>query len=210
MGWRYLQSQCLGRVCKVNMNEVGWSQSTWDEPLNSVRWWTNAWGKVRSLWHETWKMKKKEDEKMNQVRWTVLFGESCVKTNGVSISPESPVSPSHNLLHIFLAGIYECVIHLRGYPFLNEPCEITYSARACDWDWTLSQVDWLLYVIIVAHLKFDEMLTMSLQATTEQDGHTWPLIRNKELGDRFVDPWQPLNPQVKLRSAATVLLELKG
>lgn len=28
-------------------------------------------------------------------------------------------------------GIYECVIHLRGYPFLNEPCEITYSARAC-------------------------------------------------------------------------------
>lgn len=54
------------------------------------------------------------------------------------------------------------------------------------------------------------MLTMSLQATTEQDGHTWPLIRNKELGDRFVDPWQPLNPQLKLRSAATVLLELKG
>ncbi|CAL1131702.1 unnamed protein product [Cladocopium goreaui] len=33
---------------------------------------------------------------------------------------------------IFNHSIYECVIHLRRYPFLNEPCEITYSARACD------------------------------------------------------------------------------
>ena len=33
---------------------------------------------------------------------------------------------------LFSHGIYDCMIHLRGYPFLHEHCEVTYSARACD------------------------------------------------------------------------------
>ncbi|CAK9020445.1 unnamed protein product [Durusdinium trenchii] len=33
---------------------------------------------------------------------------------------------------LFNHSIYDCVIGLRGYPYLHEPCEVTYTTRACD------------------------------------------------------------------------------
>merc|ERR1719387_3324765 len=29
-------------------------------------------------------------------------------------------------------GIYDCYISIRGYPFLHEPADVTFSTRACD------------------------------------------------------------------------------
>ncbi|CAJ1422249.1 unnamed protein product [Effrenium voratum] len=33
---------------------------------------------------------------------------------------------------LFNDSIYDCCIHLRGYPYLHEPGDVTYSTRACD------------------------------------------------------------------------------
>jgi len=69
----------------------------------------------------------------------------------------------------FTAGIYDCYIVLKGYPYLHEPEEITYSARACDV---------MFDELEVIHVQ-KQTLGDLLQMTQDCPFHGFPLVRSE-------------------------------